>query len=212
MCVLMKKPFGFREVNFNDANSRMFSVFAFAKPDDYGQTPASVFSYLQSLNVRVVVGLEANTILSDTATAFGIEYRDRTIPDMSAPPVELYDEFYDLVMDQNQQGYKVGIHCWGGIGRTGALLTAFGLRLLSTDTRFRQSFLERNYFVEDAAWRSVPCSLNVATLIQSLRTQSGNEGLVESREQIESLCAYEVLLRKRCLFEAQSMSAIAQKF
>lgn len=49
-------------------------------------------------------------------------HRRMTIRDMDVPPLETMGLILDHLQQELQEGHRVYVHCWGGIGRTGTVV------------------------------------------------------------------------------------------
>ena len=170
----MGKPANYRETPIKLPDESTVMVAALAKPDYYGQNPLETFKYLAHQGVAIIYGLEANPSFINMALQQGIHYIDCSIPDFTAPSIELYDEVYEAMLNQASLGKKIAIHCRGGMGRTGTVLTALKLKEMAMS----ESFFEQSKFK------------NLQNALRYLRNLPGNAYIVEVEEQEHRLCDY----------------------
>jgi len=170
----MGKPEKYRETPIKLPDDSTVMVAALAKPNYCGQNPLETFAYLAQQNVSIIYGLEAHPSFIDMALQYGLNYIDCSIPDFTAPSIELYDEVYDVMLNQASLGKKIAIHCHGGMGRTGTVLTALKLKEMAMS----ESFYEQTKFQ------------NLQKALNALRKLPGNAYIVEVQEQEQGLCDY----------------------
>lgn len=206
---MLKIPNGFREIQLLLPNATAVGVVALAKPDNYRQNPQTVFQYLKNNGVQVIFGLEASASLACIAAALELEYFDVTVEDFRAPPLELFDRVYEEVLKQAKNDKKIAIHCFGGFGRTGTVLAALKLREQSMSALFYDPAYQHRRVMCDP---SCDCSLNVARVVEALRSEPDNRYIIESEVQIQRLCEYErLLITRRTTLESEETKESEQK-
>lgn len=188
----MRTPAEYREIPLTLPDNTITYVVGLASPKTYPQTPEEVFQFLKYKNVQIVYGLEASSEFVNIARRIDIEYIDETIPDFTAPSLELFDAVYDAVLSQAKSSKKIAIHCRGGIGRTGTLLAALKLKEMSMSESFYNTNNQKVVCMPSSS-----CSLNVSCVVDALRRTKGNEYVIETKEQIDQLCLYEKNLIER---------------
>lgn len=62
---------------------------------------------------------------SAAETPHAVEYHRMPIRDVSVPSRERMQLILDLIDEKLSDGYVVYIHCWGGVGRTGAVVGCY---------------------------------------------------------------------------------------
>ncbi len=194
-------PYNYRETPFNFGLRERTWVTALARPDFGEQDPNYALNYLKEHQVGTIFGLDASPELITLAKRLGMDYVDVTIPDFSAPNIELFDQIYNKIIEQAVAGKKVAIHCQGGNGRTGTVLAAMKLKELSANALFYASDNTMNNYISVTCRERdiVPCTANVRAAVLAIRRTEGNEAAVEVEIQIDSLCRYETFLRKNHL-------------
>lgn len=190
----IQNPFEYRETRFTLPDGRSVRVAGLARPDASGQKPKDVFQYLKDHDVQVIFGLDVSPDFPAIASSLGLTYINAEIEDFTAPPLDLYDNVYDEVIIQADFGKIIAIHCFGGHGRTGSVLAALKLREMSMSEFFYDMAKQTNRVY---CYPSRNCTLNVSAAIENLRREPGNESIVESEIQVESLCQYEQILLER---------------
>lgn len=186
----------YRETCFDFGLGKDVWVAALARPDN-GQDPIRTMEHLKKNRVSVIFGLDVLPQFISMAERLGIVYFDVSIPDFTAPDLQLYDRVYEEVLKYAVDDQKVAIHCRGGIGRTGTILAALKLKEMSKIGLFFEgdTALDRAVVCLDS--HPVLATVNVNAAVLAIRKIAGNEHAVETSEQIESLCRYEDILRAR---------------
>lgn len=88
--------------------------------------PGFYLSYLQSMNIKVVVRLNKDHYDKVVFTDSGILHYDLYYADGTIPTDHIVDEFIKIV-EKTTTG-AVAVHCKGGIGRTGTLICCVMIR------------------------------------------------------------------------------------
>ncbi len=202
------KPWNFRETPFRFGGGETVMVAALARPD-FAQDPLLAMNYLQKHKIKTIFGLDAHPTFKTMANKLGMNYVDVSIPDFSAPSLEIFDQAYEEIVKQAKSKKKVAIHCMGGLGRTGAVLAAIKLRELAGNESFYQHDTKMNSTIalsleERSVKQWVKCTANVRDAVCAIRAIAGNEDTIETDLQINSLCSYELLLRRRHMLLQES--------
>jgi len=88
--------------------------------------PSFYLSHLQSLGVKTIVRLNKNHYDKIVFTDGGLTHYDLYFGDGTIPSDRIVEEF--LVLVERQTSGAIGVHCKGGIGRTGTLICASLIR------------------------------------------------------------------------------------
>jgi protein-tyrosine phosphatase len=190
-----KKPSNYREMSFDLRLEQMVNVVGLARPD-YGQGSKKTMHYLKNHQVQTIFGLDVLPEFASIAKEQGMDYVDVSIPDFTAPSLEIFEVIYEKILELAKIGQKVAIHCRGGIGRTGTVLAAIKLKELSMSKSFKELNFQLNSTVE-VYHKEVQCTQSVKDAIMAVRTMEGSEYAIEVQEQVDALCSYEHLLRCR---------------
>jgi len=93
----------------------------------------------------------ARTLL-DQARAYEVDvkYHNFPIGDFGLPTSELMKKILDTIDGELQEGHKIYLHCWGGIGRTGTTVGCYLVRHGKTGEEALQQLAKW--------WRTVPKS------------------------------------------------------
>jgi protein-tyrosine phosphatase len=109
-------------------------------------------------------------ILEQEAEKRGLdaEHRRLAIPDVETPTREDMVGTLDTIDEALEQGYKVYVHCWGGLGRTGAVVGCYLVRHGWAPTEALAEIARRRRGLEDGHKRS-PETDEQRTLVLSWR-------------------------------------------
>lgn len=88
-------------------------------PEDYGVI-------FKNLKIKTVVRLNKEKYDGSRFAKFGITHHDLYFPDGSVPSLEIVNKFIYIV--ENSNG-PVAVHCKAGLGRTGTLISCFGIKV-----------------------------------------------------------------------------------
>jgi hypothetical protein len=187
-------PENYRETAYLWDRDHIIHVAGLARPDYY-QDPAEVMNYLKQHNIHTLFGLDGSELLRFEAEKHGLIYRDVSIPDFTAPEISLYEQIYATALSEHAQGYKIAIHCRGGIGRTGTVLAALKLKEFAAQgSLFASSTSNEGFINLPYSQQPIRCSVRVREAIRQIRTIPGSENAVEAEVQVKSLMLYEQYL------------------
>ena len=189
-----KKPYKYRELHFDFGLENQIVVVALARPDTNGLQRS--MHYLHQNNVGSIFGFECLPPFQPLANGLGMNYFARPIPDYTAPGKDSYEEIYEEILRQAKDNKKIAIHCGGGHGRTGCVLAALKLKELSAHDDFYDHDFSLTHTVNCfATFATAPASANVEGVVSKLRSTPENNQVIETVEQVRSLCDYEQYLR-----------------
>jgi len=91
-------------------------------------------------------------ILLEQAKAYEVKVKRHNFPigDFGLPTPELMRNILDTIDRELEEGHKVYLHCWGGIGRTGTTVGCYLVRRGKTGTEALRQLAEW--------WKTVPKS------------------------------------------------------
>jgi atypical dual specificity phosphatase len=82
-------------------------------------------AYLCDQKIDLLVSLTEQSLPPDTVRAYGLRPMSIAVADFTAPTLAQLDQFVAAVDDTLAAGRRVGVHCAGGLGRTGTFLAAY---------------------------------------------------------------------------------------
>lgn len=85
----------------------------------------SLWRWLASQGVRLVVSLTESPPDKDLMAKFSIESLHLPVPDFTAPRLEDMRRFIEHVKFHRHEKHAIAVHCGAGIGRTGTMLAAY---------------------------------------------------------------------------------------
>ena len=184
-----KKPINYREMSFHLDGGGVTIVAGLARPD-FHQDPVETMSYLRSRRVGTIFGLDSSPRFFTLASQFEMAYVDASIPDFTAPSIELFDKVHQGMIEQARHGRIIAVHCRQGLGRTGTVLAALKLREMSHSESFLESGTKSDCMVQ-VYDSPVKCTQNVRDAVIAVRAFDGCGGAVEVKDQIDCLSLYE---------------------
>lgn len=195
-------PGEYRETPMITPSGQQTTVVALAKLN-YSMSADETCQYLKAHGVETIFGMHIEKSAVEAANRHQIKYIPLRVRDFSPPGIEIYDAVYDEFLKQAQQGRKIAIHCWGGMGRTGTVLVALKLREMAMHDSF--------YSNDDSLCCTVrpadsPCTVNVASALAYIRSIRGSEHVIEDPSQVQSLVEYERVLKDRAFEQANAWS------
>lgn len=189
-------PQKYRETSYDFGLGKDVYVAGLARLDYGGQNIEETLMYLKKRDINTIFGLDASSKFIIIAHKLGLNYVDVTIKDFSAPDISLYDFIYKQIIEEEANGKKVAIHCFGGIGRTGTILAALKLKEFAQLECFYEEEPLKNTIIDlPYSQGPISCTLNVRNAIIAVREVPGSEKAVEAEVQVQSLCQYEQQLR-----------------
>jgi len=84
--------------------------------------------WIADQGVDLLFSLTEEPLDPDAVAAQGMDPHHIPIEDFTAPTQDQIDEFTQLTADRIGQGSQVGVHCHGGLGRTGTMLATWFVR------------------------------------------------------------------------------------
>ena len=194
-------PGEYRETPLTTPQGQEINVVALAKLN-YSLSTDETCEFLKAQGVETIFGMHIEKNYIESARRHHLNYIALRVRDFSPPGIEIYDQIYNEFIKQAQQGKKIAIHCWGGMGRTGTALVALKLCEMAAIT---DSF----YSNDDSLSCTVrpcdtPCTVNVKIAMDYIRSIRGSEHVIEDPSQVESLVEYERVLKDRALANANA--------
>ena len=195
-------PGEYRETPMITPSGQETTVVALAKLN-YSMSADETCQYLKAQGVETIFGMHIEKSAIEAANRHQINYIPLRVRDFTPPGIEIYDAVYDEFLKQAQQGKKIAIHCWGGMGRTGTVLVALKLREMAMHDSF--------YSKDDSLCCTVrpadsPCTVNVASALAYVRSIPGSEHVIEDPSQVHSLVEYERVIINRAFEQANACS------
>lgn len=202
----LPRPKNYRTHGF-DLMGTHLTIGAMAGPHN-NVNQHGILSYLgQNENRKVLIGLHEDDF-TEIAQCNGLEYHHIPIQDGVTPPLETYDQIYQIVRKSTEEGKQVTIHCGHGDGRAGTALASLKLReLLENEIRENPMSINEDPFttegdVRDRQGGLVYCTPLVQQAIEAIRTERqapdndlSGENSVETSNEVQALINYERHLR-----------------
>ena len=114
--------------------------------------------FLADQRIATLVSLTMEPMADDELARRGIVGHHIPVEDFTAPSLEQIVEFVELVNDSLASGERVGVHCTGGLGRSGTMVAAY---LVSQGRKAEEAIIEIR--------RLRPHSIETASQEQAIR-------------------------------------------
>ena len=85
-------------------------------------------AFLKNKKIEVIINLE-----EDNWQYQGFEVKHIPINDFKAPKLEDFDEFVKFVNSKIQEGKRIAVHCYAGMGRTNLMIASYLIHYLGTN-------------------------------------------------------------------------------